>query len=46
MGMVGGEEKKIRITLNQILSLTGRLDDSPEDDTSRERFSNFLKVKK
>ena len=31
------------ITLNQILSLVGRLDDSPGEETPRERFRQFLK---
>jgi len=31
------------ITLNQILALVGKLDDSPGDDTPRERFRRFLK---
>lgn len=31
------------ITLNQILSLVGKLDDSPGEDTARERFRRFLK---
>jgi hypothetical protein len=31
------------ITLNQILALVGKLDDSPGGDTSRERFRQFLK---
>ena len=31
------------ITLKQILDLVGRLDDSPGDDTPRERFRRFLK---
>lgn len=30
------------ITLSQILSLVGKLDDSPGDDTPRERFRHFL----
>lgn len=31
------------ITLNQILALVGKLDDSPGDETPRERFRRFLK---
>ena len=31
------------ITLKQILDLVGKLDDSPGDDTPRERFRRFLK---
>jgi hypothetical protein len=31
------------ITLNQIWALVGKLDDSPGDDTPRERFRRFLK---
>jgi len=31
------------IALNQILALVGKLDDSPGDDTPRERFRRFLK---
>lgn len=31
------------ITLNQILALVGKLDDSPGTDTPRERFRRFLK---
>lgn len=31
------------ITLNQILALVGKLDDSQGDDTPRERFRRFLK---
>ena len=31
------------ITLNQILALVGKLDDSPGTDTPRERFRHFLK---
>ena len=31
------------ITLSQIFSLVGKLDDSSDDDTSRERFRRFLK---
>ncbi len=31
------------ITLNQILALVGKLDDSPGEDTPRERFRYFLK---
>jgi hypothetical protein len=31
------------ITLNQTLDLVGKLDDSPGDDTPRERFRRFLK---
>lgn len=37
----GGE--KMSITLKQILDLVGKLDDSPGDDTPRERFRRFLK---
>jgi hypothetical protein len=36
-------EKKMSITLNQILALVGKLDDSPGEDTPRERFRRFLK---
>lgn len=35
--------KTISITLNQILALVGKLDDSPGEDTPRERFRRFLK---
>lgn len=31
------------ITLNQILALVGKLDDSPGDETPRERFRRFLR---
>jgi len=31
------------VTLKQILDLVGKLDDSPGDDTPRERFRRFLK---
>ena len=31
------------ITLNQILALVGKLDDSDESDTARERFRHYLK---
>jgi hypothetical protein len=31
------------VTLKQILELVGKLDDSPGDDTARERFRRFLK---
>lgn len=31
------------VTLNQILSLVGKLDDSPGDDVPRERFRRFLR---
>jgi hypothetical protein len=31
------------LTLNQILALVGKLDDSPGNETARERFRNFLK---
>lgn len=31
------------IALNKILALVGKLDDSPGDETPRERFRNFLK---
>lgn len=31
------------ITLNQILNLVGKLDDSPGDETARERFHRYLK---
>jgi len=31
------------MTLSQILSLVGKLDDSPGDETARERFRRFLK---
>ena len=31
------------IGLGQILSLVGKLDDSPGDDTPRERFRHFLR---
>lgn len=31
------------IKLQQILSLVGKLDDSPGEDTARERFRRFLK---
>ena len=37
----GGE--KMSVTLKQILDLVGKLDDSPGDDTPRERFRRFLK---
>ncbi len=33
----------MNITLNQIFSLIGRLDDTPGDDVPRERFRTFLK---
>ncbi len=33
----------MEITLDQILSLVGKLDDSPGDETPRERFRRFLK---
>lgn len=33
----------MNITLSQVLGLVGRLDDSPGDDTPRERFRRFLK---
>lgn len=31
------------LTLNQILALVGKLDDSPGNETARERFRRFLK---
>jgi hypothetical protein len=31
------------MTLKQILDLVGKLDDTPGDDTPRERFRRFLK---
>jgi hypothetical protein len=31
------------LTLNQILALVGKLDDTPGDETARERFRRFLK---
>jgi hypothetical protein len=31
------------ISLSQILALVGKLDDSPGEDTARERFRRFLK---
>ena len=31
------------ISLTQILSLVGKLDDTPGDDTARERFRQYLK---
>ena len=34
---------EMSITLKQILDLVGKLDDSPGDDTPRERFRRFLK---
>jgi len=33
----------ITLNLNQILPLVGKLDDSPGEDTPRERFRRFLK---
>ena len=33
----------MNITLTQVLGLVGKLDDSPGDDTPRERFRRFLK---
>ena len=33
------------ISLGEILSLVGKLDDTPGDDNARERFRNYLKVK-
>jgi hypothetical protein len=35
--------KNMSITLKQILDLVGKLDDSPGDETPRERFRRFLK---
>lgn len=32
------------ITLKQILDLVGKLDDTPGDETPRERFRHFLKT--
>jgi hypothetical protein len=35
--------KTMSMTLNQILALVGKLDDSQGEDTPRERFRRFLK---
>jgi hypothetical protein len=35
--------KNTALTLQQILSLVGKLDDSPGDETPQERFRQFLK---
>jgi hypothetical protein len=43
MGRVGVRRKNMSITLNQILALVGKLDDSPGEDTPRQRFRRFLK---
>jgi len=32
----------MNITLSEILDLVGKLDDSPGDDTGRERFRRYL----
>jgi hypothetical protein len=37
------EVENMSITLNQILSLVGKLDDTPVDSAPRERFRRFLK---
>jgi hypothetical protein len=38
-----GRREMMSISLNQILALVGKLDDSPGQDTPRERFRRFLK---
>jgi hypothetical protein len=41
--MNGEEHVSMVLTLQQILALVGKLDDSPGNETSRERFRQFLK---
>ena len=41
--LLGMRRKNMSITLSQILALVGKLDESPGDDTPRERIRRFLK---